>query len=79
MRPDKKNKPYQFVDVAGHEYPLLRFGPKSRCGEIEDGVSFSHAGNKDAEGGWVISFADLEAMYNFAKSWRSSHKAGKKP
>lgn len=56
------------VKVAGHSSPTLGFWPTSRCGDIEDGVGFNHAG----EGGWVISFKDLERLYELAKQARAT-------
>ena len=45
----------------------LHFHPgPSTCGDITDGVVFEH----DNEGGWLISFASLEALYLAAKAAR---------
>jgi hypothetical protein len=58
------------IQTAGYSEPdELSFWPgPSKCGEITDGVTLSHAG----EGGWVISFADLERMYLAAKEARTA-------
>lgn len=64
--------------VAGHPMNYLMFRPLCRCGDIDDGVGLSHwrvedpKGFQDAEGGWVIPFADLEEMYMLAKAVRPS-------
>jgi hypothetical protein len=50
---------YIVVKTAGHPKATLGFWPRSACGEILDGVGFNHGG----EGGWVISFKDLERLY----------------
>jgi hypothetical protein len=44
---------------------VLRVNPQpdAKCGRIEDGVAFRH----DREGGWVLSFKDLESIYLRAK------------
>lgn len=72
-----KDGHYHLVGVAGHSHDVLAVNTnRIRCGQIEDGVSFSHwrvkepKGHADAEGGWVISFADLESIYLAAKSVR---------
>lgn len=67
---------YQIVKMAGSEYPWLAFDVRpTRCGVIIDGVAFDfwmcqqpnfHQRTHD----WVISFADLEAIYLAAKSAR---------
>ena len=70
---------YTLAPVAGHPHAYLAFraGP-SRCGAIMDGISLAHwncpdpQGFKDAEGGWVIAFADLEEMYLIAKAARAT-------
>lgn len=45
----------------------LSFWPgPTTCGEITDGVILEH----DRDGGWVVAFSDLEAMYEAAKKER---------
>ena len=48
------------VEMAGHVKDKLYFEPgPERCGSIIDGVCFEF----DNEGGWVIPFSELKAMY----------------
>lgn len=65
----RKNERFS-VGTAGHPESRLFFQPFSQCGEIDDGVSFSH-GDK---GGWVISFTALEKIYEAAKWFRREPK-----
>lgn len=67
------------VKVAGYheEFNWLGFDPRpTSCGGITDGVSLSHqnceqpANRHQTDAGWVISFADLERMYEAAKAAR---------
>lgn len=45
----------------------LHFSPgPTTCGEITDGVVLEH----DNEGGWVLDFKDLKAMYEAAAASR---------
>lgn len=63
------------ASVQGHTEKTLAFRPGvSVCGNIRDGVSFAN-GN---EGGWVISFEDLEEMYILAVMKRREVKAARK-
>jgi hypothetical protein len=64
------------VELAGHSKPYLhvRFGVS--CGDIERGIGFAHWGTqefngRECEGGWVMSFEDLERIYKAAKATRS--------
>lgn len=56
--------------VQGYSYlDNLWFRPGShRCGSINDGVAFAH----DNDGEWILSFTDLEKMYELAKAARAS-------
>jgi hypothetical protein len=67
------------IRVAGYRKPYdwLIFNPgSSRCGHIMDGVVLEHANCEEpgnhhqSEGGWLIAFEDLEAMYTAAKMAR---------
>ena len=61
-----KNKDLQ-VPVAGHSSDMLLVHPGvHHCGRIIDGVAFAHG----RDGRWVISFADLERIYDAAKAQR---------
>lgn len=70
------------IEVVGHPAKWLAVDPGShRCGHIEDGVSLSHwlceePNRYQVDGGWVISFADLEAFYLAAKAHRASVNGG---
>ena len=57
------------ITTAGYDTKeILYFSPGMyACGKIEDGVELEH-GN---DGGWVISFFDLESMYKAAKIARN--------
>lgn len=72
----KNKEDLLLAEVAGHGHQYLMFRPWCRCGNIDDGIGLSHwrvkdpKGVDDTEGGWVISFADLEEMYLAAKSLR---------
>lgn len=70
------------IAVAGHGFKWLAVDPgRHRCGKIEDGVSLAHwlceePNRYQADGSWIISFADLEAFYLAAKAYRDSDSAG---
>jgi len=56
------------VPVAGATLPL-RFHPGiSRCGVIDDGVSFEFGDR----GSWVMSYATLMELARIATEWRAS-------
>ena len=57
------------VDVEGHPGRYLDVDLLCRCGSIENGVGFEHVGDRH-EGGWVISFHDLQRIYNAALTAR---------
>ena len=42
---------------------------RAKCGEITDGIGFVH----DRDGGWVLSFEDLEQIYLLNKSYRDRY------
>lgn len=66
------------IEVAGHTKPRLRvYTGVSMCGEIKDGITLSHAGltKFSSEGGWVVSFADLEKVYLAARAFRAAISA----
>lgn len=67
------------IKPAGHRKPYLAVNiGQSACGDITDGVSVAHWGTDGEydsrlnDGGWVISFAALEAWYLAAKAHRSA-------
>jgi len=71
------------IETAGHTFRWLAVEPGiHRCAGIEDGVALAHwnceepRGRGQAEGGWLISFADLEAFYLAAKAHRDAVSAG---
>jgi hypothetical protein len=53
--------------VAGHPIKDLSFIPYSKCGEITDGVCFSHG----KEGGWVVAYKDLLKMVELSTKARA--------
>jgi hypothetical protein len=55
--------------TAGHNiYDVLYFNPcPSKCGKIEDGVSFS---DSSGSGWWVLDYKDLMVMAAIAKAIR---------
>jgi hypothetical protein len=58
----------RYYKVEGYENPMLEFHPGiAECGDITDGVVFSHKG----EGGWVVDFEDFKEMFLDALSLRS--------
>lgn len=73
--------------TAGHDFGnWLQFEPRqTSCGDISDGVGFSHAICENPQNkhqitpGWVLSFADLEAMYFAAKKERTVQSAASEP
>lgn len=69
------------IELQGHAKPYLRVNTWSACGNIEDGIGFAHWGTKKfdgqkCEGGWVMSFEDLERIYEAAKARRSGMGKG---
>lgn len=80
-REDDEDYPvHHIINVAGHpkQYLIVGITP-TRCGDIYNGVSLSHAYVEnpqnwvEGEGSWVISFEDLEAFYLAAKEYRDTH------
>ena len=58
-RADRKFEVYE-IEMAGHTKDHFYFEPgPTACGEIEDGIAFEF----DNDGGWVVPFSELEAMY----------------
>lgn len=60
------------VRVEGHIYSHLHITTgKVECGSIRNGIGlwFGNA-QKPVEGGWVVSFSDLEKVYAAAKKAR---------
>lgn len=80
MKSFRKTTGHQYaVTLAGHTRPVLLIGiGPTCCGQIMDGVSFSHSridnpvSINDTEGSWVMSFDDLEAIYLAAKEAHES-------
>jgi hypothetical protein len=68
------------IATAGHRQPLLTINTgTAQCGDISDGVSLVHHSGISAEGWlvnsegwWVMSFADLEAIYQSAVAKRAA-------
>lgn len=68
------------IATAGHRQPLLTINTgTAECGDISDGVSLVHHSGISAEGWlvnsegwWVMSFADLEAIYQSAVAKRAA-------
>jgi hypothetical protein len=68
------------IATAGHRQPLLTISTgTAQCGDISDGVSLVHHSGISAEGWlvnsegwWVMSFADLEAIYQSAVAKRAA-------
>lgn len=62
------------IKVMGSRWPLLAVDTSvSQCGPVTDGISLSHyrpSSLGDWEGCWVISFSDLEAIYQSALAKR---------
>ena len=66
------------VAICGHTQPLLTIDTGvHQCGDITDGISLAHHSGTTAqgwlvnsEGWWVMSFADLEAIYKSAVAKR---------
>jgi len=56
---------YWLVATAGLGEKMTFDSGPARCGGIKDGVVFDIG-----RGGWVISFAELEHMYEVAKEVR---------
>lgn len=66
------------IATCGHTQPLLTIDTGAhKCGDIADAVSLAHHSGISAEGRlvnsdgwWVMSFADLEAIYQSAVAKR---------
>lgn len=62
------------IEVMGSRWPLLAVDTSvCQCGPVTDGISFSHyrpSSLEQWEGCWVISFSDLEAIYQSALAKR---------
>lgn len=58
--------------VAGHTLPILRVNDlQVYCGHIKDGISLEHVSPRPpGEGCWVLSFKDLERLYEAARDAR---------
>lgn len=68
------------IKVAGHTRPLLTVNTGiCECGDIKDGISLAHHDETSPEdwiqksdgGGWVMAWADLEAIYQSALAKRA--------
>lgn len=68
------------IATAGHRQPLLTINTgTAQCGDISDGVSLVHHSGISAEGWlvnsegwWVMSYVDLEAIYQSAVAKRAA-------
>jgi len=61
------------VDTAGlGGEEKMYFEPMAQCGSITDGISISI--RPVLEGGWVISFKDLEQVYETIKRIRTERE-----
>ena len=66
------------IATCGHTQPLLTINTGvHQCGDIADGISLAHHSGTSAEGWlvnlegwWVMSYADLEAIYKSAVAKR---------
>jgi hypothetical protein len=61
------------IRVEGHLSPYLDVTCGiTWCGQITDGIALAHSKGPDTpyEGGWVISFEDLERIFLAAKAER---------
>ena len=58
------------VNVQGHSLPLFYKVGTSRCGNVNDGISFEF-GN---EGVWVISLAELKGIVEAEESRRKEEQ-----
>lgn len=71
------------IATAGHRQPLLTINTgTAQCGDISDGVALVHHSGISAEGWlvnsegwWVMSFVDLEAIYQSAVAKRAANQA----
>lgn len=69
------------IATAGHRQPLLTINTgTAQCGDISDGVSLVHHSGisaegwlVDSDGWWVMSFADLDAIYQSAVAKRTAN------
>lgn len=67
------------IATCGHRQPLLTINTGTfQCGDISDGICLAHHSGTSAEGWlvnsegwWVMSFADLEAIYQSAVARRA--------
>ena len=70
------------IATCGHTQPLLTIDTGAhQCGDISDGISLVHHSGTSAEGWlvnsdgwWVVSFADLEAIYQSAVAKRAANQ-----
>ena len=70
------------ITTCGHTLPLLTIDTGAhQCGDISDGISLVHHSGTSAEGWlvnsdgwWVMSFADLEAIYQSAVAKRAANQ-----
>ena len=69
------------IAIWGHPRPLLTINTgTAHCGDISDGICLVHHSGISAEGGlvdsdgwWVMSFADLDAIYQSAVAKRPAN------
>ncbi len=69
------------IAICGHPLPLLTINTgTAHCGDISDGICLVHHGGisvegwlVDSDGWWVMSFADLEAIYQSAVAKRTAN------